>query len=290
LKIKYTIIRVNSFFLLVLLCSGVFTTSCKKYTAATPAFYLKANDVSVVTTSTIQGSSSSKITELWLYLNGFYQGAYPIGSIIPIPNSNQNIKIDILAGIKDNGFNTKRVPWPFYEKIAFDTLIENGKTLALPIKFNYNPNTKFAWVEGFENTQGFTIVNSSISSATFATVTGADSFEGKSIKLELTNPETIAQIETALPYALPLANSNVYLELDYKCFTEFEIGVVSGTTYKPAYNFLPSTTWNKIYFSLAFAINLPPTSNSHKIYFKMKKNTATEDARLFLDNIKVVYL
>lgn len=291
MKINYTITAFNSFFLIVLVSSilGLFSWSCKKYAAATPAFYLKANSVSVVTTSSVQGSNSSNISELWLYLNGKYQGAYAVGNLMPIPNNNKNIKVDILAGIKNNGIKGTRIPFNFYETFTFDTIIETSKVVELPIKFKYNPNVKFAWVEGFDGGAGFSIVQSGVSSASFTTINSGDNFEGNSLKMQLTTNQTIAQIETAISYTLPTGSSNVYLELDYKCFKEFEIGLIAGTTEKPVFVINPSSAWKKTYINLAEMINSAPTSNSHKIYFKMKKSIDSEDARLFLDNIKLIH-
>ncbi len=263
--------------------------ACKKYSPSTPAFYIKASSVNVVTTASVQGSSSHKITELWLYLNGKYQGAYPIGSLMPIPSNGQNATIDVFAGIQNNGIKTTRITWLFYEKIRFDTLVENGKIAERAFTFKYDPGVKFEWVEDFDSNSGFSIINSSVSSTTFTTVSAPESFEGKSIKLQLTTNKTIAQIESALSYSLPQGSSNVYLELDYKCFQGFEIGLIAGTTQKPVFNLNASPNWNKIYINLADIVNSAPTSNTHKIYFKMVKANDSDDSRLYLDNIKVIH-
>ena len=63
--------------------------SCKKYDAALTAFYLKPSKASV-TSNLSQGSNSSKITDLWVYTNGQFQGAYPYNHLIPIVNNNKS--------------------------------------------------------------------------------------------------------------------------------------------------------------------------------------------------------
>lgn len=265
-------------------------SGCKKYVPSTPAFFIKATTISVNTTS-VQGSSSNKITELYLYTNGKFQGAYPVGNLMPIANNNQNVKIDVFAGIKNNGLKETRITWIFYDKIQIDTMVESGKTIERPFTFKYNPDVKFEWVEGFENLAGSSIVNSSVSSTAFSLVTSPESFEGKSLKMQLTTNQTIAQVESALPYSLPSGTSNVYLELNYKCFQEFTVGLIDNVTgtQKLAFTINPSTSWNKIYIALGDAVNNQPTSSSHKIYFKMVKKSDNDDSRVYLDNIKVVH-
>ena len=66
--------------------------SCKKYDAALTAFYLKPSKASV-TSNLSQGSNSSKITDLWVYTNGQFQGAFPYNHLIPIVNNNKSAKI-----------------------------------------------------------------------------------------------------------------------------------------------------------------------------------------------------
>lgn len=280
---------IRLFFILVFGINVFLISSCKKYSAAKPAFFLKSTNVSVSTTS-LQGSSSNKITELILYIDGQYQGSYPYGNVMPIPNNNKNVRIDVLAGIRNNGFKATHITWLFYDKIQIDTLVESGKTIERSFAFKYNPNVKFAWVEGFENTSGYSIIKSAVSSGSFVLAPAADCFEGKSIELQLTTNQTIAQIESALSYSLPTGSSNVYLELDYKCYQEFSVGVIANDgTQKQVMTLNPSLTWNKIYINLAEAINNPPSSSTHKIYFKMLKTKTEDDSRMFLDNIKVVH-
>ena len=137
MNFNYLNIHIIKFFVLTLVFSlQLFLfNSCKKYSPATPAFFIKASSVNVVTTSSVQGSTSNKITELWLYLDGKYQGAYPIGSLMPIPNNGQNTRVDVFAGIENNGIKSTRITWLFYDKIEFDTLAQNATTIERPFTF-----------------------------------------------------------------------------------------------------------------------------------------------------------
>lgn len=283
---------------MVLLINLFLLSSCKKYKPAEAAFFIKPEAITVTPTSTTQGSGSHKITDLWLYVNGKFQGAYPTGNLIPIITKNENVKINILAGIKNNGISDTRISWPFYDFITIDTLVESGITINRPITFKYNPNTKFEWMENFEG-PGYTLIKSvgnvnggGTSAVTWGTCAPSDAFEGKSAVVDLSGMFTgaVAQLESSVTHTLPLASANVYLEINYKCSERFEVGVISGTTSKEAIFVAPSERWNKIYIQLADALNRTPTSTAQKVYFKMIKTEDNPSPKMYLDNIKVIYL
>lgn len=268
--------------------------SCDKNIPSESAFFIKPSKVSLcVPDSNKQklGSNSSKISDLWIYVNGQFQGAYPSDHLIPILNKNKNVKINVFAGIKNNGINDTRVFWSMYEKLEFDTLIESGKTIDRAFTFNYNPNTKIAFNETFDNID-FIFKKSDISETTFSLGTSSDSFEGKYLKLELNDSSVIGQIETIQSYSLTQGSENIYLELDYKTNESFSIGLIGdgNPILKSVIVINPQVTWNKIYIQLSSVVSSAPVSNKYKIYFQMLKKNTGVNSRLFLDNVKLVYL
>ncbi|MEI8137166.1 MAG: hypothetical protein WCH21_07575 [Bacteroidota bacterium] len=281
--------------LLVLLTNLFLLNSCKKYVPADAAFFIKPTLVSVATSTNPinQGSGSSKITDLWLYVNGKFQGAYPNGHLLPIITKNQNVTINIFAGIKNNGISDTRTSWVFYDFIKIDTLVENGKTIERPLTFRYNTSTKFAWMENFSG-PGFSLVKSGDldSDTTWKMASVADSFEGNTAEIGLAGKGdgSSAIVQSAIGYALPKGSSNVYLEIDYKSNQGFEVGVKAGSLQKSTVFVNPSENWNKIYIQLSDAINREPTTTNQKIYFKMVKTSDNASPKMFLDNIKLVYL
>lgn len=262
--------------------------SCKKYDAALTAFYLKPSKASV-TSNLSQGSNSSKITDLWVYTNGQFQGAFPYNHLIPIVNNNKSAKIQIFAGIKNNGIAETRVFWPFYSPLEFDTLIESGKTIEMPLVFEYNSNTKFVINENFDNV-GNVFNNSSISDTIYNITSSEESLEGNYLKLELKGQSVIGQIETSQTYSLPAGSENVYLELNYKCNKEFSIGLIGDKDpqLKEAITLSAKENWNKIYIQLSNTVSSAPVSNKYKLYFRMINNN--DNSKLYIDNLKLIYL
>jgi hypothetical protein len=262
--------------------------SCKKNSETEASFFLKADPVKVSTTAA-QGSSSHNITDIWLYVDGQFQGAYPTGKLMPVVTKNKSVRIEAFAGIKNNGIADTRIPWFLYQKLQYDTLISTGQHIVRPFTFSYNPNVSFSWVEDFEGDAGVTLIKSPISEVGYVLSTAENSFEGRSIEMELNSAQIIAQLESTKSFTLPTANSNVYLELNYKCNTKFEVGVFgTGTSEKAAIILNPKESWNKIYIQLAGVVNSEPKAPTYKVYFRMINSGA--NPKVQLDNIKLLYL
>jgi hypothetical protein len=275
---------------LILLVNLFLLSSCKNYKPADAAFFLRAGKISVASTAN-QGSGSHKITDLWLYVNGKFQGSYPVGNLMPIVTKDQSVRINIFAGIKRNGISDTRINWPFYTSLQIDTAVAGGQTVTRDFTFSYIPATSFALIESFDGS-GTSFINSSISdtNVVFRTVSGAESFEGKSAMLEIpAGSSIIGRIESAAGYSLPSNSANVYLELNYKGNEEFSVGLLGDYGEIPALVIKPQDNWNKIYVQLSNAASTPPLSSKYKIYIKLLKTDA-EAPKIFFDNIKLVYL
>jgi hypothetical protein len=275
--------------LFFVLCFFGSLVSCKKYAAADPAIFISPSTIAVSTT-TAQGSGSHKITDLWVYVNGKFIGAYPTTNTFPAVTKNQAVSIDVFAGVLDNGIKASRTFLPFYEPLHFDTTVEAGKTITRPFTFKYRAATNFTWTENFEG-QGISMVKSPVSNNNFTIKSGSDGFEGRYLYIAGDGNNPIVQIQSSgSGFGLPASNANVYLELNYKCNDFVTIGLINADgLQKEAFTLNASSTWNKIYISLASTVNTDYTS-THKVFFKMLKKDGYPDPELFLDNVKLVFL
>lgn len=266
-------------------------SSCKKYQAADPSFFIQSNKVSVATNPS-EGSGSAKITDLWIYVNGKYQGTYPVGHLMPIISKDQSVEINVFAGIKNNGIAKTRIFYPFYEFLTFDTLVPSGKTIQRDFTFKYKAATTFTWTENFDNLVGRSVEKDVQFGGTVDTAPAEDSFENKSLRISLPPGEIKARVlSSGSGFELPAASSNVYLELDYKCDTEFSIGLMSASSgeQSPAIALNPSENWNKIYIQLSSAVNAIDASK-YKVYFEFIKDASSgSTTHVYLDNIKLLF-
>jgi hypothetical protein len=277
--------------LLIILFLSMFAPSCQKYQPATPAFFIKPSYIAVAPTAG-QGTASHHITDLWLYVNGQFQGAYPDDAILPIVNGGKTATINIFAGIKNNGISTTRVPWQFYQRLDLDTIAPAGTTINMPVIFKYSSATTFTWTENFDGNTGYTLRKTYYSDTTFTAAAPSDNFEGRSIEIGLNAPQSLAQVESSgTGFSLPAATSNVYLEINYKCNHVFSVGLIGDDEIlRPVLDINPKQEWNKIYIQLAQAVNSPAISSRYRVYFRMVRGESENNLKMFLDNIKLVYL
>ncbi len=278
----------NIFFLFII----TLVFSCKKtFKPAEPAFFVTCNDASVVTTYTSQGYGSDNITDLWLYTNGKFRGAYPVGSKMPVMIEDGRSTIEVYAGIKVNGISQTRKNWVMYQAIKLDTTVASGTNFVRNFAFNYSGVAKFPWVETFQGS-GTTLLRSPISDTTFKThISDAHVFEGtKSIELGLAGGALIAQIETASSYTLPLNSGEIYLELDYKANCEFRVGTATNGSYYESQTIItPKENWHHIYIQLAESVNMDKSSSLKKVFFKIQRDGNIAEQKVYLDNLKLVY-
>ncbi|GAB4207537.1 MAG: hypothetical protein Fur0023_18390 [Bacteroidia bacterium] len=288
----------KKFFLYLLLSVVSWTlTQCNKSKLRAPApFYLNISSVSVHTVSG-QGTSNHAISEIWVYENGQYKGAYPIGRNIPI--TSQPAKIKLFAGIKKDGLSAVRIIYPFYAPIEIDTTAEVNQIIYRPLSFQYKSGINFKWVEDFENfggIGGITIIKG-IGSDTNVNILdkgvnpAADVFEGnKCMLIAVDDYRPNAYLISANTYTL--SYDATWLELNYKCNQTFEIGLYSGSLTKSVINLIStSDKWNKIYLDLTPYLSLlggTPTNNTIGIYIKALKATDVSVGNILIDNIKLI--
>ncbi|MBP9068286.1 MAG: hypothetical protein KBG47_02180 [Bacteroidia bacterium] len=265
--------------------------SCKKtFKPATDAFFVNTEKVTVITQPG-QGYGSHNITDLWLYTNGDFKGAYPIGAKMPVMIEDGKSVINVFAGIKNNGISETRINWLFYEPIKLDTVVASGQNIVRNFAFKYRTSVVFPWVEGFE-LPGFSLIRSSISDTTYKLHTNDEHvFEGnKSIELGLSGSALTAQLETATTHSLPLSTSNVYLEIDYKSNTDFIIGTSTNGVFYESITITPKENWHKIYVHIAESVNMDKTTSMKKIIIKIKRNQNISEQKVYIDNLKLVYI
>lgn len=276
---------------LIVILLMVLATGCKKYEPAPAAFHLRAESIQVEPPTGLT-SAPHNISDFWLYVNNQFQGCYPVSATMPIISNHKSARIHLFAGIRNNGISSTRIPWAMYDVVQFDTLAAAGSTVSIPVSFRYNSATTFTWTENFDHGIGVSVTRSQQSDTTFAFASTEDSFEGRSLELGIQAPGMVAQIESAgTGFYLPGGNSNVYLELNYKCDHEFTVGLMGeDRQLRPAMNINPQQEWNKIYIQLADVVNTPQVSPRYRVYFRMLRSESQSSAKLFLDNIRLVYL
>jgi len=276
---------------LLVLFSLLINFSCNKEKLKAPtASFIVVPEASVTTTVALQGAGSHKITDIWFYVDGKFQGVYPIGSVMPVVASN-SADIVMYAGIKNNGISSTRLPYSFYKGIEFTKTLEAGKTYSIYPAFEYRSGLNFT-IDDFESTgtHFISVGDSAYTLTSWSNQSVAYGGVGRSLFMGMSDAKPTARMQSSTPIVLPLSGATVYLELDYKCNQQIIVGVrgYNGVDNpdRDAVVLTPTEGWNKVYIQLTSVINAQPTFSTYKLYVKAYKDVASPE--IYIDNVKLI--
>jgi len=263
---------------------GIFLfQSCKKIDVneGVPS-YISIPSIEVITDPANEGSNSHKITDAWVYFDNNLQGVYPLPATFPVLLSGKQ-NISIKAGIKNNGIAATRVNYPFYDYFKEEVFLTKDSTTIINPVVSYFDNAVF-YMEDFE-LSGIKFITTSNSDTILFRNSGAAHLASPHLTFEIATEEV----------QLPKVGTPIYVELNYKCNTAFQVGVFANYDQAPVVvqsilTITPKLEWNKIYIDLTSTIINSQNANSHKVFISMKRDiNSTEMAELYLDNFKIVY-
>lgn len=251
----------------------------------------------------IDGSTSNKITDGWIYVGGEFLGAFDLPKTIPVyATGEQNILVD--PGIKMNGINASPDIYPFYSRYTTSVTLVPGETVSIQPGTTYDQRTKFVFTEGFEGSiQKFT--DELDQDPTTNMVIEEDPnhvFEGDGIGLmHLEKDSPLLAVGSTLISEFPASGSTMYLELDYKTDLPLLVGIIGYDDLgSQRYSLVdkgvnPKSEWTKVYFNLTESIITAQQLNSSAFQIVLQSQIpivdgefAIESADIYVDNIKIV--
>ena len=162
---------------------------------------------------------------------------------------------------------------------------------------HYKPQAVVSLNADFETGNEF-VDNRDTIAASFVSLTMTDPFEGEySGEIILSHDAYFIEVANAISMNdLPTDGTPTYLELQYKCESEFAIGILglslNGQTF-PNFFYLvkPTETWNMLYIELTDMLSASDFP-SYKILFRSAypSNITEPEVKIYLDNVKVVHL
>ena len=286
----------------------VASCSKDKFKAQTPS-YLHIESIDLETES-FQGSSSHKITDAWITMDGNFLGAFEVPCIVPILAEGEH-EFRISSGIKANGISATRITYPFYDvcdlflksnntyqlsDANYITLIKDSSVVVNAIT-KYTENTNFLFIEDFEDAGA--VLEMSEQSDTILTSTNIDSlvFEGYGsgeVHLDSVN-DFFELISSEFTQISSIYNATM-LELNYRCDHAFKLGVAvksadTGVIDRfESIQISPSSDWNKIYVHMTNQVNLGNSDDEFGVFIGSVKSSSVETASFYFDNIKWVHV
>ncbi len=243
-----------------------------------------------------EGTSSEKITEVWVYSNGQMLGAYDLPAHIPVLDEGSN-QVTIFAGIKNNGISSTRIRYPFYT--SFDTTLQfnPGSEIVLKPRFFYRDDISIDQYDFENNSNPFGDIGTSdvnLNTISDAELVFEGGYSGYAYLADGNN-----QVLVRTNDVLQLTPGKVtFLEINYSTNNTLAAGLYSfqsGTEKKnlavlinPTTESIGTPVWNKIYIDLGLIPSQNINADHFEIYFEAVADTPGKTVEVFLDNVKLV--
>jgi len=240
-----------------------------------------------------EGAETHNIKDLWMEMDGDDLGVYPINKTVPFLPENDPTTVFVFPGIKNNGFQTNSVIYPFYNWIELNQSFVPNALDTVTLDFTYRSDTKFSFIEDFEGNHVFTR-DQDDDPDSFLIVEQEENGNNVGV-LTLTADHPQLGVSNILNYNdIPLTGRPVYLELDYKNNIPFEIGIVGVvsetqdfTNVKIILN--PKDDWNKIYIDFTEDVSLSQLDAYRIVFASVFEPDQSGEQKIFIDNVKLVH-
>ena len=237
---------------------------------------------------------SSRITDLWVYVNDQPAGVWEPGRPVPLlANGNSNVKL--IAGVRRNGVINDRIQYPFYATWQQQMDLVPGQTRPVSPQFRYYDNLVF-WIADFNTGQRFDTLDCT---ATMELVASDSTLAGQGLR----NGRILLDAEHSTYRGVSSGDAFVntgtvaFLEMDYRSDTPLLVGVrysLFGVPQPVGYAYASPTKksdgsmpWNKIYFDLATPWNVPGAQDK-RFFIEANLPSGASTGIVEVDNIKLV--
>jgi len=288
--------------LVVLIIAGlVIFQGCYKFsgTQTVPA-YLSIDAFNVTSNYAEEGTNSSKITDVWVYVDDGLIGVFELPAMFPVLAEGKH-KLEIRPGIKINGISSTRVPYPFYSPIVYDEFdfVPEQETTLGTLTTSYATGLKFQWMEDFEqpdisfqeiSTSDTVIKRTSPENNPEAFLSPNSRYSGV---ISLTEEKPVYGAASYNSFDMPTSpGAVVVLEMDVKTNNIFSVSLLMRIY--DEFKEIPllfvnySDEWTKIYINLGPNISLNPNASDYKVLFRAEIDPDVTDAEMYIDNLKIV--
>jgi hypothetical protein len=285
--------------------------SCDQGEAKKPV-YLQIDAIHLETDFNEEGTEHQDITTVYVYTNNEPAGVYELPATIPVILNEGSNNLLLYAGINTNGIRSFRSINDAFTPIFLE--IENPNTPGTldtifltdeQLTTNYRANFNLVLVEDFDD-PGLNFESTLFSDTGIAKVNDVDSIftftpygETKPepntnsgfIVLDDTNP--FVELSSVVAYNLTPGAQNIYLEVSYKTNVNVGFGLIAdypgGDQQDVTTVVFPQEEWNKIYINLITEFQAFPNASGYKILITARKTTDVAEARIYLDNLKLIY-
>lgn len=254
--------------------------------------YLYVDSVQIISTPQTQGTLSARIKDVWLYIDGDLQGAYPLPATIPLLREG-TVRLQFNAGILLNGISATRAAYPFL--VPWDTVVDlyRGRTDTLRPRTSYRSSVRYVWLEDFDNL-GFGLRARSGSDTVLLRESRTDSiFEGLSSLYMAVDQRAPYLVAESIDQFGLTAGKPCFLELNYRNNVPLQVGLQSqlgSDISDPLWivELAPSTAWSKQYINFSPYLGVVNGARYRVLFRPLFQSGASGTGRVWLDNLKLL--
>lgn len=281
-----------------------FISSCDREEEKIPS-YLRIGHFELFTNPVSQGLNTSDIISAKVFVNGSEIGNFELPALVPVIQSGTS-RIEIYPNIKENASSNSQKYYLPYEAYLDTLNLIPGEVSDISPKTRYRTNTRFRWMSDFEDLgsklqkSGTNVPGDSLQVIPTTTPGVDQPFSGSSrcafIEVKSDSFAVFEQSTIEIFNDLPFLGTNVYVEMDIKTNVNFQVGIYTdnGLEVRQIPVLVVTRTegiWKKIYVNLKPETGELQNGTSVKLFFGFyKEDGDTEDKKVYLDNLKLVYL
>lgn len=287
------------------------TLSCDTRSIEEPA-YLHIDSLALLADPISNyGNTSSKITTVWIEVDGVNLGAHHLPVTLPVLIESEGpAEVVLYPGININGISSFRGIYPFYTDYRKTVTLQRGKTVVLPVGedprvleydfMGFGGNLIVENLENFENVGQRMIASTQSDTSWILTSTSelkfpppvgeTNNFSGMAI---LDSGVSRFEAYSMDRYNLPKQGANVYVELDYRNSVPFSVGVIAyrpgQILQMPTATLNPSSEWNHAYVNLVTEVSGVSDATDYRIFIGAIKDATGKMDTVLVDNLRLVY-
>tara|TARA_R110002050_G_scaffold52190_1_gene119365 strand:+ start:4314 stop:5228 length:915 start_codon:yes stop_codon:yes gene_type:complete len=286
-------------------------SACDQDEAKKPT-YLQIDAIHLETDFTEEGSAHQAITTVYVYANQEPVGAYEMPATIPVILNEGVNELILYAGINTNGIASFRsindAFTPIYTDVVnpnspgkLDTIVLTDEQLTVTYRDNFN----LVVVEDFDD-PGLNFESTLFSDTGIFKTDDPDSIftftpygsttpepNSNSGLIILDDDNPFVELSSVVAYNLTRGAQNIYLEVSYKTNINVGFGLIAdfptGDAQDVTTVVYPKEEWSKIYINLITEFQAFPGASGYKVLITARKPSDVSEARIYLDNIKLIY-
>ncbi len=243
-----------------------------------------------------QGSAQHKITEVWVYANGNFLGAFSPPVEVNYLEEGP-AQFAFRPGIRNNGILDDAIVYPMVTGYNVDLTAQPGAEFEINPVTRYKPEAFFSLLADFESGNEF-VDNRDTVGASILVQSTVDVFEGQFAgEMILSEEAYFIEVSHAVPMSnLPTDGTPTYLEFRYKNEVELNIGILgiqlNGESFSNFFYLIHrNEEWNMLYIELTDLLSASQLPAYKIIFQSFYPIDATQpEYKIYLDNIKVVHL